>query len=359
MKGETYESVLEIFERLKPSIGDGTRDVQWITDHKVIGLARAHDGKIEVFLRGERLAPTSNLIKEVLEHQIWFRQDNQPELEANRILLPAIGHFDQVAAFIATELLRNGADSDLVSAFRTTEPIIELAIKRLRISDQALLGLAGELLLLDAMCNRADDSQVAQVVDSWRGWRESFRDFTWGSTGVEVKTTTRPSSSHHVQGVHQLEPAVAETGVAAETRLYLVSIGLEWTSQELAFSVPLLVDSILVRLQRLNRPDAVETFLVHVREYGSGAQVGYDHRSMSRDLRFSRPFIVRFVRGYDMSDTGIEVLHSSDLAGHHHVVAESVTFRVELPERVSGSLNPIDGLYQTVTTILTSTVVQG
>ncbi|MFP3344743.1 PD-(D/E)XK motif protein, partial [Halomonas sp. SIMBA_159] len=92
--------------------------------------------------------------------------------------------------------LREKADVDLERAFAVTEPLIELAINRMEISENAILGLVGELLLLDALCRRAADPQVGPIVQAWDGWRRSARDFTWEGTGVEIKTTTRTTSSH-------------------------------------------------------------------------------------------------------------------------------------------------------------------
>lgn len=352
MNAARYEDLLAVIESLCPTNDAAERDVRWATQAGVVGVARAHDGKIEIFLRGGPLIAVSGTIREVLEHQTWFRRAGLPAVEASRLLLPAAGHFDQIAAFLCTELLRNGADSDLAAAFRRTESIIELAIRRLRLSDQVLIGLAGELLLLDAICQRANSNQVGTVVSGWDGWKESGRDFALGGIGVEVKATTRPTSTHKVQGVHQVERFDGEDGGDREDMMFLVSIGLIWENREEAFSVPSLVDSILRRLDDVGTRDAVETFLTHVREYGAASDVGYDHKTMSTDLRFTRTFVPRFVRGYDMTDTQIEVLRSRDIVPHRHVASASVTFRIELPDRVSGDLNPIWGLHEVAAAIL-------
>lgn len=352
MNTARYEDLLAMIEELSPADDATERDVRWATQAGVVGLARAQDGKIEIFMRGEPLIAVSGTIREVLEHQVWFRRAGLPAVEASRLLLPAAGHYDQIAAFVCTELLRNGADADLAAAFRRAEPIIELAIRRLRLSDQVLVGLAGELLLLDALCQGSDSSQVGTVVSGWEGWRESGRDFSLGTVGVEVKATTRPTSAHQVQGVHQVELFDGEDGGDMEDMLYLVSIGLIWENREGSFSVPSLVDSIVRRLDDVGTRDAVETFLAHVREYGASSDVGYDHKTMSTDLRFTRAFVPRFVRAYDMTDTQIEVLRSRDIVPHQHVASDSVTFGIELPDRVSGDLNPIWGLHEVAVAIL-------
>lgn len=353
----SYEAITRKVAALDPSESAVTRDVSWVTPAGVVGLSRTTNGRIEIFLTGNQLAPSSQLVQETLEYQTWHRTGVFPPFEANRLLLPGVGHYDQVAAFICTELLRSGADSDLTLAFKSTEPIIELAIKRLRLSDQSLLGLAGELLLLDALIRQVEDERVSSVVRAWHGWKESLRDFKWGQIGVEVKTTTRSTSSHMVQGMHQIECRDGEDGTAPERGLRLVSIGLQWASDpDNAYSIPELVDSVIERLASAPRlpasADLIGTFLAHVREYGSGADLGYDHRSMAKDIAFARPFIVRFVRGYDMTDLSIKLLRAADVSPYVHLDRKSITYRVELPASVSGDLNPIVGLHQTAKAIL-------
>src|SRR5699024_1895264 len=115
------------------------RDILWLTPGEVIGIARDQAGRLEVFLAGDELHPRSATVKEALEHHEWHRSSREP-LAASRLILPAFGHFDQVCAFISTELLRHDADKDLKRAFRSTELIIELAIRRLFLSESAMIG---------------------------------------------------------------------------------------------------------------------------------------------------------------------------------------------------------------------------
>lgn len=202
----TYEELIERIGELAPPDEATRRNIHWVTDAHVVGISKTHEHRVEIFLAGQELMPASRTVKEAIEYQPWWHQDAQAAaFEANRLLLPAIGHFDQVAAFLCTELLRSGADVDLEMAFAKTEPILELTIERLRLADDAFLGLAGELLLLNAICQRAEDADAARVIEAWGGWQQSLRDVTWAAIGVEVKTTTRSTSSHQIQGTHQVE----------------------------------------------------------------------------------------------------------------------------------------------------------
>lgn len=347
----SYEAVLNQINMLPTGAGGEDRDITWLTDAKVIGVARNSRGHLELFLAGEELRPRTGTVKTAMNYHSWHR-NTLPPLNANRICLPALGHFDQVGAFIAAELLREGAEANLERAFAVTEPLIELAIKRMEISENAILGLIGELLLLDALCRRAADPQVGPIVQAWDGWRRSARDFTWQGTGVEIKTTTRTTSSHAIHGIHQIEPTPASDDATGETRLLLVSVGLCQSDLNApALSIPSLVESILDRLNGTGASGFVDDFLTRVSVYGTESGIGYEHATMVNEAPFTTTFGVTFIRGYDMADPAVEVLRRDDLVTHQHVDAQSVTFRVELPATISLS-NPIVGARRVAEAIL-------
>jgi hypothetical protein len=350
----TYEQLLERIGRLTRPNGPRQRKVYWVNNSHVLGVSKTYEGRIEIFLAGPELNPALRILRETIEHQPWWPQDgNEPAFEANRLLLPGIGHFDQVAAFLCAELLRNGVDDDLRKAFMETEPILALAIERLRLSDGSLLGLTGELLFLSALCRMVEDAEVAAVFDAWRGWQQSLRDFQLGEVGIEVKTTTRSTSTHPIQGTHQVELNDGTGGGRLEVGLYLVSIGLQETEPHgNSYTVPGLADTIIERLGEVGREDKVDLFVSRVREYGSGAGFGYDHSTMRNDPSFNRSFAVTFVRAYNMLDENIGVLRQDDIAAHPHVDPGSVRYTIRLPAQVSGDLNPIVGLNQTAQAVL-------
>ncbi|MHC6231740.1 PD-(D/E)XK motif protein [Arthrobacter sp. MMS24-T111] len=245
----SYEALLHRIATLESPESSTEREIAWATPRGVVGLSRTNDGKLEIFLSGPELAPSSRPVREALDYQTWHRARGLASFEANRLVLPSVGHYDQVAAFICVELIRRGADENLALAFAEVEPIIALSIKRLRLSDQALLGLAGELLIFEALTRQVDDAQLAMLLGAWDGWRESLRDFSWGGIGIEVKTTTRSTSSHTLQGIHQIERQDGDENNGPEAGLFLISIGLDWVADaDGAYSIPMLVDSIITRV---------------------------------------------------------------------------------------------------------------
>lgn len=347
----SYEEILDQINAAPAGIPGDDRSITWLTDAQVVGFARNSRGHLELFLAGDQLKPRTGTVKSAIHYHSWHRH-NRPPLSANRIRLPALGHFDQVGAFIAAELLREKADANLERAFAVTEPLIELAIKRLEISENSILGLVGELLLLDALCRRTDDLHVGPVVQAWDGWRRSARDLTWEGTGVEIKTTTRTTSSHAIHGVHQLEPAAATDDAPGEARLFLVSIGLRQADPNVpALSISSLVNSIVERLIVTGASGLVDEFLTRVAMYGSESGIGYEHATMVNEAPFTTQFIVTFVRGYDMADPAVKVLRRDDVVAHQHVDAQSLSFRVELPATISVD-NPVAGARRVAEAIL-------
>jgi hypothetical protein len=349
----SYEHQLSLVKALPRAESDADRELTWCLDAGPVGVARDPKGHVEIFLAGPKLHARSTLVRENLEHQTWYRRDGGP-LAANRLMLPAAGHFDHIAAFLCTELLRNGAGSDLVQAFRRTEPMIELAIQRLRITDEATLGLCGELLLLHALLvDQAADA--AALVASWHGHREAPRDFQLGYVGIEVKTTTGQASNHPVEGVHQVEPGHGVDG-HEESDFLLVSIGIQWADAGAGVvTLPALVNSVVKELQRsagTHAPRIVEELLAKVKAYGGPSELGYDHMTMAESPTFGRAFRRTFVRCYDMGDEAIRVLRSDVLSDASHIDPQSVRFRLRLPPQVRGDLNPVVGLGEVARSIL-------
>lgn len=349
-----YEELLADIQALARPESDGERSVFWTSAAKILGVARTPEDRLEIFLVGPQLDATRLGLRNALEFGTWFRgASGAKAFDANRLILPAAGHFDQVAAFACIELSRAGIDEDLALAFNQSEPILDLVLERLRLSDGALLGLFGEMLILDSLTHRASDDELPQVVENWGGWKQSLRDLAWGTVGIEIKSTTRSTSTHEVQGVHQVELNDGLAGGPIETGLMLVSVGVNRAVEhENTLTVPVLVDRVCARLVSIGRDDLQSLLVSRVREYGSGTGFGYDHSTMANDSTFAQPFEVVFVRGYDMTDPGVSVLRRADVVAHNHVDPASLRYVIDLPVNVSGDLNPAVGLKQVARSIL-------
>ncbi|MGC4120436.1 MAG: PD-(D/E)XK motif protein [Myxococcales bacterium] len=249
-----------------------------------------------------------------------------------------------MAALVAYEMQRRGLGQPGIEAqkvFSEVEPIVELALRRAQLSDEAVLGLTGELLLLDELLAAMEDRPEGRsaILDAWRGHQRAARDFTLGCHAIEVKTTTFLSSIHHINGLAQIEP---QTAAQSEAALLLFSVGLT-KAENGPFSVAKLVERILGKLAG-SVPEGVSSplqllFLEKVRGYGGEQGEGYDHATMRGFPGYQQTFTTTFEpRLYDACDPAFKVLRSAHLEGTF-VSHEEISFKIVLPERIH-DLNP-------------------
>lgn len=337
---ETYEQVRAKIAGLPLARRREERALEWV-DPDRLAVSRDETGAIELFMVGERLFPAIPVVDDRLKHQEWERADGEPLL-ANRLVLSDAPQFERVAAFLCTELLAHGLGQNPARAFGVMEPVIALALQRLSLGDEVLLGLAGELVLFNALISRSPPGAAPVLVERWAGSVPSTRDFQLGTVGVEVKTTTGTASRHHIAGVHQTELGHAVDG-RPESALYLLSLGVTWlpTDAEDGLTIPGLADSIL---SRLPDPLSRDRFLAKLLQYGGDPTVGYDHRSPDHPSRYDTRFMLKFERLYDLVDQVVSLPSSADFAQFLHLEVPSVSYTVVLPAQVRGDLNPITGM---------------
>lgn len=346
----TYEWLRESVSSIETAADTNSRRLLWVTADHSLALARDTEGRLEVFVTGPSLVPMIRAVGEVLEHQVW-RADDGSDLEANRLVLPAGEHFDQFGALLCVELVEHDVQDDAQTAFSAVEPLIALALTREMVTDQVLIGLFGELSLLERLLSAAPEAVVPDLLRSWSGSAPSARDFQIGSVGVEVKTTQGSASNHHVEGVHQIELGRSNSG-ATESALFLLSLGIgSVTDPGQGRSLPEVVDSLL---NFVADPNDQSDLLARIKQYGGDAAIGYDHARDHDKPRYAHRFYFRFERLYDMTDDRLQLLTSADLAGRKNVDPGSVTFRIVLEDRVRGVHNPTTGWSDLVAQVLGS-----
>ena len=345
-KGTTFEALRNALKTIQPAPSSQARRIQWVGDRRLMGFARDNRGRLEVFLIGNPLYARERTVRERLVHDAWQTEEGA-RLAANRLRLPDDDHHDAIAATILLELLDKGYEHDREGAFGRTEPLIALALNSARNESVALTGLVGELLTLASMVRLRPASSEA-FLDSWQGWRRSTRDFQLGSAGIEVKTSTTSASRHHIQGWYQVECGVAADGTV-ETGLYLLSIGVQWLSVDSpGATIESLVKEIVNALPASRRPGFIEA----VRGY-DGFGFAIDEEGAAGQVSLRRPFISTYERLYDLQDDRIQVPRSADLTRFTNLVSDSVTFEIELPDRVRGDRNPVVGLTSALLALLT------
>lgn len=343
----TFEELFQLAQALSVPEHDEQRTVEWCDGGKRLGLARQQGGSYELFISGPKLRAERPLVERHLKHDRWSGKDDV-EFEANRLVLPSGSQFLPIAAFLAEELLRNGVLVSVHAAFSRSEPLIEMALRRTALEEEALTGLMGELKFLLALLSVAQTPvQRAACLEAWKGYERSSRDFVFqGRADVEVKVTRGPRSSHQISSISQVDPKRAGDGWPLE-QLYLLSIGLMpalSVKQVDALTLPRQVEGILLALgpsvEPTKRNEIQELFLGRLSKYGADSRLGYQHDEMSGWAAYNIPWLPRFWRVYDMNSDSLEVLRLSDVERRRLVAADSITFVANLPDEVPGEQNP-------------------
>lgn len=356
MRNETggYEQLRTELEVLSHPANSDDRKTLWVVD-RVFGIAKTIHGAIELFLVGESVKPTTNLVRRHLEYGEWHIAEEHMLISANRIVLPAEPHFLPLAAMIGVELVRFGLTSsaNLPEAFRKVEPLIELALRQSALAEEHILGLVGELLCLEVMIDAVVGKPTlhGSVLDMWRGHTNGLRDFVIGDVAIEVKTTQFQTSSHKFSGLHQVEPS-AKNGVQ-ECGLFLLSVGLagsESEGQTLSEIVQRIVNKIASPSkdkENLLSP-LQKRFLANVAAYGAESSIGYDHRTMSGEKMYSSKLRTTFSpRLYDLMDSEVRFIRKRDLEGTC-VSPVDLQFRLDL-EPIITPMNPVSNWTHTIT----------
>lgn len=342
----SFELLRADLANARPAPDGDHRRIRWVDPGRTLAYARDQDGQLEVFLVGPSLHAHEASVRERLVHDIWTNETGDT-MRANRVTLPSGAHFDAATAAILVELVSNAYPADPETAFRQTEPLIALALGQARAENAVLTGLAGELLTLVALLRSPQAPSPKELLRAWQGWERSSRDFQLGPVGVEIKTSTTSTGRHRIQGWYQVEPGVASDGTV-ETTLFLLSIGVLWLPEDAdGHTIERLVVEVLDRLPgHLHKQ-----FLDAVRNY-AGSQIEIDAAGAAAQRALRRPFVTTYERLYDMADERIEVPRSGDLAAFGHLVTDSISFDIQLPENVRGDRNPVLGLTDAVATIL-------
>jgi hypothetical protein len=336
-----FEALRSALSALDVPTGEARR-LYWVLEG-LIGAARTSSGDFEIFLLGKPLESRSVVVRRCLQYDVWRPTTGGSSFDATRVALPPDPHFAAMAALIATEMVRAGLGTGvaLQDVFIEVEPIIELAIQRASLTDEALLGLLSELLVLRTILRASERSSAdkAVLVDTWRGWQRG-RDFVMGRNVVEVKATRSLNSRHAFSGLHQLEEQLLPDGESEV--LYLLSIGLQEVSDG-GTSLPNLVDELLMDLGgRVDCEKDQNTLqaqlLSHIASYGASGS-GYRHLSMREWPQYRAQFALSFSpRFYRIADSAMRLLPRATVE-ETFLHPESLMFEASFPSQVS-AFNP-------------------
>lgn len=347
-----YEEVHEKISKIPVAETHTSRTTYWLDSQKTFGVSRDTSGVVELFIFGNQLFPSLDVVKRNTDFSPWALDGENPR-NANRVKLPKEIYFEAFAAFLCLHFVENGIFLDQEKSFKLSEPLIALAYEKNSESVQAQIGCIGELVFLRSLLSVS--TKYNEVLQGWQGFEKSLRDFQYGTTGIEVKVNTTSSSRHHIQGVHQVEPGIISNN-QVEKDFYLLSIGLIATSEdaENSFTLPELVQTCIDQISDIGAESqlAVEILIEKVEKYLGGFGIPYRHLDAKNHATYSRRWQVSFTRAYDMSDSNISLLNTAKLADISMVLSDSVQFDINLPLQVTGDLNPIVGMHNFVQKVL-------
>lgn len=334
-----YDQIQQRLEGLTAPADDAF-SVEWLVPD-VLAVGRDARGRYAVILPGDALSPSPNVASSV--HYGEWRSASGREVRGTSVALPAGNEFRTAAAAIAAECIRIGIhERPLREVYREVEAFIALVLRRIVLPEESLLGLVGELLVLDQIVDAVLQVQPDHPDPTvfWTGWQHRPRDFSFGTAALEVKTTGLLASRHHISSIAQVDPQAAGSG--AQVHLFLASIGLRRASAG-AFSIAGLSKRILERLPAAAVGDAPADprtlFLDRLRQYGPDGFAGYDHATMSEAEPYQQRFSTTFLpRIYDMQDQNVRVIRRKDLTEYFpFVLDEGLSFTIELPAQIPGS----------------------
>jgi hypothetical protein len=330
----TFEEIRSAVAALQAPAGENDRATCWVLERRV-GIARTYLRQLEIFLAGT-LRASMPLVRRHLQHDSWKPLGSEESFEVSRIVLPEGDHFEPISAVLAAELLRRGSietADGMQRAFTAVEPIIDMALRNQVLSDEWIVGLLGELLVLEQLLIGAaqNSTSLPAIMGSWRGYEKGARDFVLGLVAVEVKTTKTSASRHRISSLSQVEPQQTAHGIE---QLKLLSIGLAPGASG-GHSVASTTERITALLSAASQAGLRDVFLINLARYGAGGPRGYEHATMQSWPEFRKEYAISFSpRLYDMADPDMKALRSEHLAGLFVDTGE-VEYALQLPERIN------------------------
>ncbi len=343
-----YESIYALASAIPIPDRQSYLQVEWIEPLR-LAIGRDADGRVVILIAGEEFSVSSPAVREAITYGSWTTPEGT-RVDGSLLRLSADQPFLVAATTIATELLRCGiATTPTHLVFPRVEAFVDLVMRRVLLPPETILGLLGELLVLESLMDAVFELPANKRPDPcslWRGFSRQSRDFVLNALAIEVKTTSSTMSKHLVGGLDQVS---ARPG--SNESLFLASIGLASDpSGNAPHSVAGLVERILTRLD----PSQGAVFRDQLAQYGPEECSGYQHDTMSNWEAYRRPYRLTFApRLYDMGDPNIRVLRRADLQGTC-VQPEGISFTIILDAQVPGSQgeNPYSDLSSAISALV-------
>ncbi len=326
-----YERIRELASAVPIPDRQRHLQIEWIEPSR-LAIGRDAEGRVVILMAGAEFGVSSSAVREAITYGAWATPEGD-RIDGSLLRLSSDQPFVVAATTIATELLRCGiATKPVHIVFPKVEAFIDLVMRRVVLPPETVLGLLGELLvmesLLDGVFELAPDKRP-DPCSLWRGYSRQSRDFMLNALAIEVKTTSSTISRHVIGSLDQVSarPGTNES-------LYLASIGLSPDpSGNSPHSIVSVVERILAKLDHAQ----TTSFLDQLAQYGPEECSGYHHKTMSNWEAYRRSYRLTFApRLYDMGDPNVKVLRRIDLQGTC-VQPDGISFTIILDAQVPGS----------------------
>jgi len=325
-----FETILASVDILNSPPDNESVEVEFLNSGLAIG--RSADGDYSIFLVGPRFEPIDEQDTNFFKYGTWEAVGSVSTFPGTKIILPGSSNFPSIVALICFELIRSAAGENAAASWEACRDLVLLMIERMAESNSELLGLIGELFVLRAMLTSEgvrEHYSTREVVRNWFGSGHTARDFQFSGVGIEVKTTVRKFSRHHLAGVRQSEVGHGVNG-QFEDKYILVSIGLGDDTSDGEVSLSGLVSEIRQLISESQDDDTLSYFDGMLTSYGD-TNTFATADDVLLEPKALRRYGVNFVRVYDMNSSSILVPRTADLSDLIHLVLGSMSFEVILP----------------------------
>lgn len=285
-----------------------------------LGVCRLPSSEAVIIFAGDELSSRSRIVSRHLHDRPIYRHGMTEPLSTTMLTLPSMPHFDQFAAFIVAELVRQDAEKDLGRAYRLSEPLIELAFAQHTAALRTLYALAARVALLAEIVDLSDDEALPRVVSAWCS-DVPFRDLAAFGVGVVVRGADSSSPSIPINHVAEVSPA------SGESSLLLLSVALTDSRTSGDFTLPDLVDRIFDRL-RSAAPDHIEPLSTWLAGFRRSDAFEYRHDTAAADSFYGRAMSVDNSMAIDLMDPALGALRQQNLEDYPAVVPGSVRYKL-------------------------------
>ena len=222
----TLESLVQTLEGLDTAAG-GDRRAHTLVEQR-LHLSKGRQSEFELFIEGDLDSFGNEMVGGV------FSWGNFHDLNTNRDISALVisadnrsGHSRLLAhvAYESARILSENPEIDNQSLLIGISPFLSLIVQSQVMSVSRQMGLTGELILMEQLLNHANEMGIShsRVMNSWKGYSNSDRDFYRNGIAIEVKSSGSRNRVHSISSIDQL--LIDEQ--AEEERLFVYSIGLK------------------------------------------------------------------------------------------------------------------------------------